>query len=179
MEVSFPGKGSRRKGLRHDVRECEACGELALVKRSSKPTCRVCGKGKLIRGLTDSQRKEGRMKLPKRQSEVSKKDIRAADLVDQLIAVRLVSLGEGTTKYSDGKVVPHADVTIWDILNTGDVHYHGETRIFQTYLVEAFSDADDDFVVGRIVKGERAYLFDAPHESELDVCKKALDGLEF
>lgn len=174
VEVTFPGKGSRRKGLRHDVRECEACGELALVRRGNKPTCRVCGKGKLIRGLGDSERKEGRMKVPKRQVEGTRKDIRVADLVDQLIAVRLVALGECTTKYSEGNVVPHADVRIFDVLGGT---YIGETRVFQTYLVEQFAEADDDWVVGRIIKGERAYLLDAPDESELADCEKFVAGL--
>lgn len=172
------GKVSHRT-LRHNWRECEVCGELALIKRGNKPSCRVCGLGKLKEDLTPEERKAGRMKLPKKQAEPAQETRITVrnDLVDKLIAVRCLEAGEGTTKYSDGQIVPWVDCQFHRITKEGKAAYVGRTRIYQTLLVEAFREADDDWIVGRIKLGERAYLFNRPEDSEIASCEKAVAEL--
>jgi hypothetical protein len=82
-----------------------------------------------------------------------------AELVDRLVALRLVDKGDALeTKYGDKPFVK-VDVTALE-LATGARTEIGELLVLQDVLVKKLSRYElGDLVVGRIIQPGRAYLF--------------------
>jgi hypothetical protein len=101
---------------------------------------------------------------------------KVADLEDKLVAVLPTDVGMRETKYGD-KLVATARVV--EIETDGTIIELGETRFAQEVLAEVLQAAHGtgEWIVGRIVKPNRAWLFAAPKRDEHELIATAMAKL--
>jgi len=112
------------------------------------------------------------------QNQGSGERVTVSTLENRLVLVRPKEAGETITKYSNGQPSPWVEADVWYVGKDGTPTPIGpeqatSLRIWSEVLVPSLAEAIGEYVAARIVRPDRAYLFDDLTDEEVARCEAA------